>query len=533
MRMGESVDEGIGSWVTRRAELLGERDAYSFRGESVTFAAFEERTNALAGGLRQLGVHRGDRVAMLLVNSADFLDLMFAVAKLGAITVPVNTRLAAAEVGFILADSGADVFAYHAPLAGVARAALAEPGVRVRHRVLSWGEPADGELTLAEVRAAGSSRRTEADVSETDVAGLMYTSGTTGRPKGAMLTHANLWWNAINTLVTGRGLREGDRTVTVAPMFHIGGLGVHTLPLIYVGGTSVIQAAFDPAETLAEMARSRATVQFLVPAMWAAIARVPDFDNYDLSALELAVSGGAPCPLTVIEFFRRRGLPFQEGFGMTETAPLVSVLDADHVAERAGSIGRAVMHVQARIVDEQDADVAVDAVGELALRGRNIFVGYWGRAQATAEAFRGGWFHTGDLGRMDAQGFITLVDRKKDMIISGGENVYPIEVEQVIYRHPGVEEAAVVGIPDERWGELVVAVVVRRMAAGDGGDAAGDATAELTAGELLEFCRERLSHFKCPRRVEFVEALPRNATGKVLKTELRSQVGGVASAVSR
>ena len=349
----------------------------------------------------------------------------------------------------------------------------------------------------------------------------MYTSGTTGRPKGALLTHDNHLWNVVNSLSFGRGLRETDVTVTVAPMFHIGGLGVHTLPLLYVGGTNVLLPSFDPLRTLEAMSRERATVQFMVPAMWAALMSVPGFDGFDLSSLELAVSGGAPCPLPVIDFFQGKGLPFQEGFGMTETAPLVSVLDADHVKEKAGSIGRAVFHVRARIVDDTDRDARTDDVGELVLRGPNVFAGYWGMPEATAEAFRGGWFHTGDLGRMDAEGFITLVDRKKDMIITGGENVYPIEVEQVLYRHDAVREVAVVGVPDDRWGETPVAVVALQ-----------DGT-ETTAEELIAYSRERLAHFKCPTRVEFVSELPRNATGKVLKTVLRQQHGGGEQAVRR
>jgi acyl-CoA synthetase (AMP-forming)/AMP-acid ligase II len=301
----------------------------------------------------------------------------------------------------------------------------------------------------------------------------------------------------------------------------MGGLGVHTLPLICVGGTNVLLPAFDPEQALAAMARERVTVQFLVPAMWAALMAVPGFGSNDLSALELAVTGGAPCPLPVLEYFQSKGVPFQEGFGMTETAPGVSMLDADHVKEKAGTVGRAQFHVQTRIVDENDRDVPTDQVGELVVRGPNVFAGYWGLPEATAEAFRGGWFHTGDMGRMDAEGFITLVDRKKDMIISGGENVYPIEVEQVLYRHPSVREVAVVGVPHEKWGETPIAVVALK----DGEQATGD--------DLINYARERLAHFKCPTRVEYVPELPRNATGKVLKTTLRKEFGGQETAVQR
>ncbi|MDP3714359.1 MAG: long-chain fatty acid--CoA ligase [Mycobacteriales bacterium] len=515
------MDRGIGSWVTKRAHLSGDVTALVFGERRVTYAELDRRTDQLARALRGLGVRKGDRVGALLLNSPAFLETMLATAKLGAVFVPMNLRLTPPEVGYLLADSGADVFVCSGPLAAVGRAALAEEGVRVRHRVLADGAAEDGELAFEELLGTGEARALGSDVAGSDLSCLMYTSGTTGRPKGAMLTHDNHLWNVVNALSFGRGLGAGDVTVTVAPMFHIGGLGVHTLPLLYIGGRNVILPSFDPAQTLATMARERATVQFMVPAMWAALMAVPDFASHDLSALELAVSGGAPCPLPVIEFFQGMGVPFQEGFGMTETAPGVSVLDAERVKEKAGSIGRPMFHVEARIADEADVDVATGEVGELLVRGPNVFAGYWGLPEATAEAFRGGWFHTGDLGRMDAEGYITLVDRKKDMIISGGENVYPIEVEQVLYRHEAVQEVAVVGVPDERWGETPVAVVAPAPGA------------EVVPEQLIAYARERLAHFKCPTRVEVVDALPRNATGKVLKTELRARYGGTSSAVTR
>ncbi|MFY9920843.1 MAG: AMP-binding protein, partial [Mycobacterium sp.] len=273
--------------------------------------------------------------------------------------------------------------------------------------------------------------------------------------------------------------------------------------------------------TLTAMAREKVTVQFLAPVMWAALMAVPDVEDYDLSALELAITGSAPCPLPVLEYFQGRGVSFQEGFGLTETAPGATLLDASHINEKLGSIGRPMFHVSTRIVDEYDRDVPVGDVGELLVRGPNVFAGYWGRPDATAEAFRGGWFHTGDLGRVDAEGFITLVDRKKDMVITGGENVYPIEVEQVLCRHPAIREVAVVGVPHDKWGETPIAVVALVQ----------DAVA--AADELIAYTRERLAHFKCPTRVEFVSELPRTATGKVLKTTLRKNYGGREAALGR
>ena len=515
------MDEGIGGWVATRAFLSGDRLALVDGNRRLTYAELDRNIDQLARALRALGVRQGDRVAGLLLNSTAFLETMLATAKLGAVFVPMNVRLGPAEVAYLLVDSGSDTFVYSAPLAPVARAAVTADGVRVRSRLVVGGEPEDGELDYEQVLSSGDPRPVDTDVDRRDLSCLMYTSGTTGRPNGAMLTHDNHLWNVVNSLSFGRGLRESDVTVTVAPMFHIGGLGVHTLPLLYVGGTNVLLPSFDPLRTVEAMSRERTTVQFMVPAMWAALMSVPGLDDFDLSSLELAVSGGAPCPLPVIDFFQGKGLPFQEGFGMTETAPGVSVLDADHVKEKAGSIGRPMFHVRARIVDDADRDVRTGEVGELVLRGPNVFAGYWGLPEATAEAFRGGGFHTGDLGRMDPEGFMTLVDRKKDMIITGGENVYPIEAEQVLYRHDSVREVAVVGVPHDRWGETPVAVVALQ----DG--------AATTAEELIAYARERLAHFKCPTRVEFVAELPRNATGKVLKTVLRQQHGGGEAAVHR
>ena len=515
------MDRGIGQWVTKRAFLNGQRTAFVGGDTSFTFSDVEQRTNQVAASLLRLGVRKGDRVAVLLVNSVEFMEVLLGCAKIGAITVPINVRLASPEIGYILADSGADVFVFHEQLAEAAVGALVEPGVRVRHSVQVGGAAADGEIFYPDLLTSGAPEPLDSDVDGRDPAFIMYTSGTTGRPKGVILTHDNLLWNAVNVLSTEQGVHGSDVTVAVAPMFHIGGLGVHTLPLLYVGGTSVILPSFDPVATLRAMAENRTTVQFMVPAMWSALTQVPNFDSYDLSALRMAMGGGAPVPLTIIDFMRQRGVPFTEGFGMTETAPMVSVLDAANVTTRAGSIGRVAMHVDARIVDADDRDVPVDTVGELLVRGPNVFVGYWMKPEATAEAFRGGWFHTGDLGRIDADGYITLVDRKKDMIISGGENVYPIEVEQVLFRHSGVLDAAVIGGPDEKWGECVVAVVV------------ADPTAEQVPGadELIAWCRERLAHFKCPREVHLMAELPRNATGKLLKTELRKRFTGVEGGV--
>ncbi|OBB35204.1 long-chain fatty acid--CoA ligase [Mycobacterium sp. 852002-51961_SCH5331710] len=506
-------EAGFGSWATRRAFLCGDRVALIDGDRRMTYAEFDRRTDRLAQALRASGVRKGDRVAGLMINSSAFLETLFAVGKLGAVFVPISFRLAAPEVAYVLGDSGATTFVWSGQFSALARAACAGAGVKVKTRVVVGGEATSGETDFEQLLDGGEDRSVDVDIVGNDLCCLPYTSGTTGRPKGAMLTHDNVFWNTINVVAAGRGLHEGDRTVTAAPLFHIGGLSVHTLPLIYVGGTNVLLPGFRPEEALAAMARERVTVQFLVPAMWAALMAVPDFESYDLSALELAVSAGAPCPLPVLEYFQDHGVPFQESFGLTETGG-VTLLDADHVREKSGSVGRPLFHVQTRIVDEQDRDVATGAVGEVAVRGPAVFAGYWKKPEATAEAFGGGWFHTGDLGRVDTEGFITLVDRKNDMIITGGENVYPVEVEQMLCRHPAVREVAVVGVANTKWGETPIAVVALENAV------------DVDGQELIDYARERLAHFKCPTRVEYLPELPRNASGKVLKTVLRDQFGG-------
>jgi fatty-acyl-CoA synthase len=519
------MNGGIGDWIVRRADrkpgaiALVDGDT----GRELSYRQLEQSVGELAAALYDLGLRRGDRVAFLMQNSPEFVETLFAAMNLGAVVVPMNFRLGAGEIAYLLADSGATILVVADRFRDLAAGALEHGGHGVRHVIAESDGAAVGELptmALPDLRG-GPGRRPDPMTRSEDLCVIMYTSGTTGRPKGAMLTHGNMQWNAINMATVGTGLSGSTVTVAVAPMFHIGALGLSVLPILYAGGTVITVRAFDPERTLRLIAERRVTTQFMVPAMWSSLSQVPDFDSHDVSSMQYVLCGGAPCPLPVIEFYQRRGWQFLEGFGMTEASPNTLLLDAEFVVSHAGSVGRPFMHVDVRLVDEEDHDVAVGEVGELVLRGPNIFAGYWGLPVETAEAMRGGWFHTGDLGRADEDGFITLVDRKKDMIISGGENVYPIEVEQVLYRHPDVGDVAVIGVPDDRWGETVVAVVVPAEGAASDAD------------ELIGYTRERIAHFKCPRRVEFVDELPRTATGKVLKRELRQQLVGSEASVHR
>lgn len=500
---------GIGDWLRVHADQCPEREALVHGDRRLCYRDLNTRVNRLADALFGLGVRKGDRVAGLLLNSAALIETLFACAKLDAIFVPINYRLGAAEVAFIIDDAAPRVLILHDEFVSLIEPAAAGAWPRL---VRVGGDTAPYELNYEAFLADGTDVEAGTIVMPDDPHVMMYTSGTTGRPKGALLTHANARWNAINMFLSQAGLDAGDVVLTVAPMFHIGGLGIHTLPALYKGAKIVVVERFDPTETLALVERERATALFLVPAMWLAVMQLPDLDRFDLSSLRILLSGGAPCPVTVIEFFQRRGLPFVEGFGMTETAPGVCFLNAEDAVRKNGSVGKPVMHVEMRIVDAAGAAVAPGEVGELVLRGPSMFAGYWNRPDATAEAFRTGWFHTGDLARQDEEGFYYIVDRSKDMLITGGENVYPAEVEQVLYRHPKVREVAVIGLLDERWGETPVMVAVPH----DG--------ETIDVAEIRAFCDGRLAAFKVPKRVVLIDALPRNAAGKVLKRELRERL---------
>jgi fatty-acyl-CoA synthase len=340
---------------------------------------------------------------------------------------------------------------------------------------------------------------------------IMYTAGTTGQPKGAILSQGASFWNAVN-LMLAMDFTSSDRNLAVLPMFHIGGIGLFTLPMLYVGGTVVIQRTFEPAETLKLLQKEEITLFFGVAAIFLFLIQHPDFQAEAFENVRLVMSGGAPLPVSLVEQYHEAGIILQQGFGMSEAAPSIATLSKDLALKKAGSIGRALFHLDARVVDDDMNDLPVDDVGELVIRGPNVMQGYWNRPEATEEAFSEGWFHTGDLARMDEQGDLYIVERKKDMFISGGENVYPAEVENAIYELEEIAEAAVIGVKDERWGEVGRAVVALKQ---------GES---LTEEELLTFLKGRLAKYKVPKSVVFADELPRNAAGKVLKNILRERV---------
>src|SRR5579864_9489792 len=480
-----------------------------FEGEATTYGEMATRAAAVGAGLHQRGVGAGDVVGLLAYNCAEFLETIFAANHLGAIAMPINWRLAAPEVRYILAHSDARALVCDealVPLADEAstgieatllRACIPSPAPR------GWTSLADLRTTTTALSAA----RAGAD----DVHRLMYTSGTTGRPKGVMLTHANLAWKNLAHIVEF-GFTSADVGLACGPLYHVGALDLTTTSLIAAGATTIIHRTFDPAAVVDEVERSRVTTVWLAPAMVNAIMALPDIERRDLSSVRVIINGGEKMPIPLIERIRRTfpSAWFADAYGLTETVSGDTFLDAESIVTKLGSVGRPCLYLELDIWDGTGRPVPAGERGEIVLRGPKVFKGYWRDPEATAAAFAGGWFHTGDIGVRDEDWYLFIVDRLKDMILSGGENIAGSEVERVLYEHGAVLEAAVVGRPDDRWGEVPVAFVALRP----------DATA--TAEELVEHCRRLLARFKVPKDIVFLAALPRNPSGKVLKRELRA-----------
>ena len=497
-------EHGASGWLLHRAELTPSRVALVEGRTSLTYEELAEHALRASSLLRALGIRRHDRVATLMSNSIEFMELFYGTAEVGAILVPLNWRLAPPELEYQIRDCGAQVL-FVGP-EHVALAAQLGPGLPIRTRVEIEGDYTsrrDAAAPLAD--ASGRARFADPHL-------ILYTAGTTGHPKGAVLTHANVFWNVPNMAIPV-GLTDRDTTVTLLPMFHSGGIGLYTVPSLVLGGRVIVVRKFEREPLLRILRDERAALCFGVPAIWLEMLKSPEFTQANLPELRYVVSGGAPCPTSVMEELDRRGFVYLQGYGLTETAPGGTLMPIEAWKRKFGSVGKSAPFVELRVVRDSGEACAPREIGEVQFLGPNVFAGYWNLPQATAEAFTSeGWFRSGDLGYLDEEGFLTLVDRKKDMVISGGENVYSAEVEDALFAHPAVAEAAIIGVPDERWGEAVCAVVALRP------------DMRASANELIEHCRARLAKYKTPKYVVFVDALPRNAAGKVLKRQLREEV---------
>ncbi|MCB9420295.1 MAG: long-chain fatty acid--CoA ligase [Ardenticatenaceae bacterium] len=502
-------------WIRRHAERTPDKlalvDAHT--GRQYTYAQFNQRANRLASFLRdELGVQQGDRVSILAQNSSDYFEVLFACGKIGAILNTLNWRLAVPELEFILNDCTPRVMLCE-PEFAVQMAALRSQ-ISCESYIVMGDSGSDGDWTYEQALAAGS---------PTDFVGprlkyeetwaILYTSGTTGRPKGAQVTYGNFFYNAVGM---GRAidLTSEDVNLNVLPTFHAGGLGLYAGPIFHAGGTLVVMRAFEPGKMLDLIAKWGVTKLLLVPAIYLALLQYPGFDEADLSSVVHWGSGGSSLPPSLVQQYAKKGIIIQQGFGMTETGPTVFIIDKENAVRKAGSVGKPVLHTDVCIMDRQGNVLGPNEVGELCIRGGNVTSGYWNRPEATAEAIKNEWLHSGDAAMYDEEGFYTIVDRWKDMFISGGENVYPAEVENVIYQHPAVAETAVIGVPHPQWQETGRALVVLK---------AGQTATEQ---EIIDFCQGKLARYKIPKSVIFLDKpLPRTAAGKVLKRELRKTYG--------
>ncbi len=507
-----------GEQLARAARRHPDRIAFCYRDQRRSYAETDERVTRLARALQDRGVRRGDRVAVQMFNRLEVVESYLAACRLGAIAVPINFRLVADEVGYILSDSEPAALVVDADLAATSAAArrdLAAPAA-----VLVTGgavaEAGPGAEDYEQALAAADPAPLDIDVPESDPAFIMYTSGTTGRPKGAVLTHQNLVMNSSNVMIT-QGI-SGDDEVWLSglPLFHIGGLN-GILFYLMAGGTSVIlgSGGFDAAEVVDLMEREQVTSCYFVPTQWRDICAVPGVRDRKL-ALRRISWGASVAPPSVLEAMADTfpGVPNFNMFGQTEMSSVTCVLRGEDAVRKMGSVGKPVINVEARIVDSEGSDVPTGEVGEIVYRGPTVMQGYWRNPEATEASFEGGWFHSGDLCVADDEGFIRVVDRTKDMIVSGGENIYCAEVEAAIDAHPKVAEVAVIGVPHPKWVETPRAVVVP-----------SDAADPPTEQEILEHCRQRLASYKKPTSLVVVDTLPRNASGKVQKFRLRPDTG--------
>lgn len=516
--MGTTLDR----IVRRNARRRPDAAALVMHGRRRSWRELDARVDRLAGAFAAAGLAPGDRVAVLLGNCPEYLEIYFGAARAGLAAVPLNYRLTPPELARILDHAEPALLIVGAEYRDCARALGPLCPALERRWLVGIGE-LGGARGYEEVLAEAPDAPVEAPGDEQDTFAVFYTSGTTGAPKGAMVSHRNLVMNAYNQMHADAS-RDDDVNLVATPLYHLGAVFM-AVTYMMLGCTQVILPRFEPRAWLETLAASRATVSLLIPTMINAVLNDPACDEHDLGSLRLVFYGGGPMPQAVLErAMRRLGCAFTQGYGLTETLEATFLTAADHVLDgderqrrRLASAGREAVGAEVRVVDEGGADCPIGAVGEILVRSDSVIRGYWRAPEETAAAIRDGWFHTGDLGYFDEDRYLYVVDRKKDMVVSGGVNVYTKEVEEVLYRHPAVLEAAVIGLPDEVWGEAVTAVVVRRSGTC------------VSAGDLIEHCRTALAGFKKPRRVLFVDELPKNASGKILKRELRRTLAGSAA----
>ena len=514
--IGQSRQLLLGEMLARNARKCPDLEAIIFRDKRIRYRELDERVNRLANALLLKGMKKGDAIGLLMPNCQAMPEIFFAAAKIGAVNVPVNIRLSPNEIAYILNNAEVKILFLGENFLGTIEKIKGELPLIRGYIVIEKGESAD-YTNYEDLITSGSSICPKIRLEDNCDAFIIYTAGTTGKPKGAVLTHKNLIINAMTIYQeTFFSLpRRPDlpciepKVISVTPFFHIA--GVVSIIKTMLTLTPMIVIDFEPVALLQAIETERATFLFLVPAMWLIMMNHPDFKKYDVRSLRTAAYGADITPNAlkerILDEFPNAAL--YEAFGQTEMSATTVMMRHQDALRKEGSVGLPLSNVEVRVVDDDMKDVPVNAVGEIVYRGPGMFKGYYKNPEETKKAFEGGWFHSGDLVRQDEEGFVYVVDRKKDMIVSGGENIYSAEVESVLLTHPKIREAAVIGVPDSKWGETVKAFVVLKQ----GKEATGD--------EIIDFCLENLARFKRPKSVEFMEALPRSATGKILKRELR------------
>lgn len=497
----------ISDWIRGWADQVPERTAIIFQTDTYNYRAFDQRVRATASVLHQLGVRKTDRVAMLDYNRPQYLAVLFACARLGATLVPLNWRLTVREHLVQINDCLPDLF-----MAGpdfIDHANEVRRSCTISHW-LSLDTSSDNWVWFDELVDKETDPAPPDDGAMEDALLLVYTSGTTGKPKGAVLTQNAVYWNALNSQAAHE-LTSEDRVLTDLPLFHVGGLNIQTLPAFHVGASVILHPRFKPEAALHDMETLRPSINLMVPATMQALINHPDWAGADLSSLRLSMTGSSVIPTHLLQAFMDRGIPTGQVYGATETCPVAICLGRDYAQEKIGSCGKPALHCEARIIKSDGNEAAPGEPGEIQVRGQNLFSGYWNDEDSTFATMDGDWFKTGDVAHMDADGFYYIDDRTRDVIISGGENIYPAEIENVITALNEIHECAVIGKPDERWGEVPIAFLVT------------DGSENIDTAWLFSRLENQLAHFKIPKEVTIVDELPRNVMGKILKYKLREQ----------
>ncbi|WP_238985071.1 acyl-CoA synthetase [Bacillus kwashiorkori] len=491
-------------WIGKRASIYPEKIAlvdieYN---RSLTYKQLEESVALWVTYLKSIPIKKGERVAVLVENQIDIFEIMFACGSIGAIFVPLNYRLSEYELTYILQDCSPIVLLYNEKFQQMAKRLPVKNKVQLTDA--NWS--CDNET----VKRCKTNLTDDNPMMKNEPWLIIYTGGTTGRPKGVVLTYQAIFWNAINTIISW-GLSNEEITLTYMPLFHTGGINALSFPILFNGGTVVVGNKFDPGAALRYLVEYKCSIALFVPTMYHMMQQTKEFESLDFSNMKVFLSGGAPCPLSIYDHFARKKLPFKEGYGLTEAGPNNFVITPDAALIKRGSVGKPMMLNDVKIMKFDGSEAGINEVGELLIRGGHVFKEYWNNPEATKETLQDGWLHTGDLARKDEEGFYYIVGRKKDMIISGGENVYPLEIEHWLAEHPTINEAVVIGLPDEKWGEVITAFITLKKGA------------TVSEQELKQHCSYKLASYKIPKKFYVLDELPKTHVGKISKQALQSE----------